>query len=94
MIVDPSDLRVVSEVTPPEPVVGRITVSSLDGVPYVYVAGADSLRRLRYRPGRLSLDAGWGPVRYRTGQQRPGTGPGVMGDFLVVQTNFCLRPTR
>ncbi len=28
------------------------------------------------------------PARYRRGDQRPGTGPGLLGGFLVVQTNF------
>jgi hypothetical protein len=44
--------------------------------------------RFRYRHGRVALDRRWGPVLYRTGAQRPGTGPGLLGDFLVVQTNF------
>ena len=38
--------------------------------------------------GRLTLDPDWGPVVYRTGAQQPGTGAGILGDFVVVQTNF------
>ena len=88
VIVEPNRLRVISQVTPPEPVTGRITFGRSDGRAYVYAAGRDNLFRYRYRQGRLALDRSWGPVRYRTGGERPGTGPGLLGDFLVVQTNF------
>jgi hypothetical protein len=84
VVVDPRRLRVISKVTPPEPVTGRVTYSR----GYLYAAGKDTLFRFAYRRGRLKLDRGWGPVTYRTGAQRPGTGPGVIGHFLVVQTNF------
>jgi hypothetical protein len=84
VVVEPRRLRVLSSVTPPEPVTGRVTY----GQGHLYAAGRDSLFRFAYRRGRLTLDRGWGPVAYRTGNQRPGTGPGLLGDFLVVQTNF------
>ncbi len=84
VVVDPRRLRVLSSTTPPEPVTGRITYAR----GHLYAAGRDSLFRFRYARGKLLLDRGWGPVRYRSGGQRPGTGPGLLGDFLVVQTNF------
>ncbi len=84
IVVEPRRLRIRSSITPPEPVTGRVTY----GGGYLYAAGRDSLFRFRYRRGRLTLDRGWGPVTYRTGAQRPGTGPGLLGGFLVVQTNF------
>jgi hypothetical protein len=84
VVVDPRRLRILSRITPPEPVTGR--VSFYRG--HLYAAGRDSLFRFAYRRGRLKLDRGWGPVVYRTGAQRPGTGPGLLGRFLVVQTNF------
>lgn len=88
VVVDPADLRVLETVVPPEPVTGRITTARVDGADYVFAAGRDSLFRFRYAGGALTLDEDWGPVTYRTGDQQPGTGPGVLGGFLVVQTNF------
>ena len=84
VVAEPRRLRILSSVVPPEPVTGRVTF----GGGRLYAAGRDTLFRYRYRKGRLTLDRGWGPVTYRTGGQRPGTGPGLMNGFLVVQTNF------
>ncbi|MBN1528830.1 MAG: hypothetical protein JW895_07195 [Thermoleophilaceae bacterium] len=84
VVLEPGRLRIVSVTRPPEPITGRITTAGR----YVYAAGRDTLFRFRYRRGRLALDRGWGPVVYRRGGERPGTGPGVMGGFVVVQTNF------
>lgn len=86
--IDPDTLRVLQQVTPPEPSTGRVTAGSTDGQDYVYVAGRDNLFRYRYSGGRLTLDNSWGPVTYRTGAQQPGTGPGILGDYVVIQTNF------
>jgi hypothetical protein len=84
VVLEPGRLRVISSVVPPEPVTGRITF----GGSYIYAAGRDTIFRFRYRRGHVVLDHSWGPVVYRTGAQRPGTGPGLLGDFLVIQTNF------
>ena len=84
VVLEPGRLQVISSVVPPEPVTGRITF----GGSFIYAAGRDHVFRFRYRHGRVALDRRWGPVVYRTGAQRPGTGPGLLGDFLVVQTNF------
>src|SRR5262249_26582370 len=88
VVVDPKHLKVVSDVTPPEPITGRITIGRTDGRDYVYAAGNDDLFRYRYRDGSLKLDHGCGPIPYRSGDQKPGTGPGILGHFVVVQTNF------
>jgi hypothetical protein len=84
VVLEPGRLRILSVTRPPEPITGRVTAAG----GYVYAAGRDTLFRFRYRHGRLNLDRGWGPVVYRRGAERPGTGPGVMGGFVVVQTNF------
>lgn len=89
LTVDPVTLRTLDRVTTPEPVTGRVTATRRRGVDLVYVAGRDSLHRYRVRPGGdLVRDRGWGPVRYRTGDGTPGTGPGLLGRWVVVQTNF------
>ncbi len=84
VVLDAKRLRIRSHVVPPEPVTGRITFAG----GYVYCAGRDHLFRYRYRHGKLRRDTAWGMVRYRTGAQTPGTGPGLLGHWLVVQTNF------
>ena len=89
LLVDPDRLHVLTRTTPPETVAGRITAARFRGRTYIYCAGHDTLFRYRVSSShRLSLDRGWGPVTYRTGAEQPGTGPGVMGDWIVVQTNF------
>jgi hypothetical protein len=88
LTVDPYDLTILTSVVPPEPSTGRITAGQTDGRDYVYVAGDNSLFRYRYAGGQLTLDCNWGPVTYRTGAQMPGTGPGILGDYVVIQTNF------
>lgn len=84
VLVDPRRMRVRQRITTLQPVTGRITFAR----GYLYAAGRDDLFRYRYRRGRLALDRTWGPVRYRADGQTPGTGPGLLGRFLVVQTNF------
>lgn len=71
-----------------EPSTGRITAGHSNGNDYVYVAGDSNLFRYLYAKGQLTLDNTWGPVTYRTGNQQPGTGPGILGDWVVIQTNF------
>lgn len=85
---DPDDLTIITQVTPPEPSTGRITYGQTDGNDYVYVAGDSSVFRYIYDDGQLTLDEAWGPVTYRTGAQTPDTAPGVLGDYIVVQSNF------
>ena len=86
--LDQDDLSILQSVTPPERSTGRITAGHSDDRDYVYVAGDTSLFRYVYANGHLSLDDGWGPVTYRSGLQTPGTGPGILGDYVVVQSNF------
>lgn len=88
VVVDPAKLRILSRVVPPEPVTGRVSF----GGGRLYAAGRDHLFRYRYAKGRLTFDRSWGPVTYRSGAQKPGTGPGLMGRFVVVQTNFLPSP--
>jgi len=88
LTIDPDTLRILQNVSPPEPSTGRITAGRTNGQDYVYVAGSDSLFRYFYSGGQLTLDNSWGPVTYRTGAQQPGTGPGILGDYVVIQTNF------
>jgi hypothetical protein len=90
VVVDPRRLRILSHVVTPEPVTGRITAGRVGRRVVVYCAGSTHLFRYVYHPGsgRLRRDPAWGEIRYRFAGQTPGTGPGVMGHWVVVQTNF------
>ena len=55
---------------------------------YVYAAGRDSLFRFRYRRRSPPSSTDGGARALPLGAFRPGTGPGLLGGFLVVQTNF------
>ena len=84
VIVEPDRLHVTAEQDLGQTVLGRITYGGGD----IYIAGQSTLSRYRYAHGRVRLDRSWGPVTYRTGAQTPGTGTGLLGDWVVVQTNF------
>jgi hypothetical protein len=90
VVVDPARLKILTEITPAQPITGRITSGRVGDTEYLYFAQHSTLVRYRYshKGGTLQLDKGWGPVTYRTGQQTAGTAPGVLGRWLVVQTNF------
>lgn len=95
VVVDPARLRILSHITPAQPITGRITSGQLGRTVYVYFAQHSTLVRYRYshKGGTLQLDKSWGPVTYRTGKQTSGTGPGLLGHWLVVQTNFLPSPS-
>ncbi len=89
-VVEPEDLTLVTAATVNEPVLGRISNTVFKDVDYIYVSGINNLFRYIYRNNQITLDGHWGPVRYCSGRQKPGTAPAVFGDFVVVQTNFQL----
>jgi hypothetical protein len=87
--IDPRTLRVISEITAPEPIGGRLTSVRFKGKDYIYVAGSTQIFRYLYAGGHLSLDTTWGPVTYLP----PGSGQtvasavGVMNDWVVFADN-------
>ncbi len=94
VVVDPVRLKILTHITPAQPITGRITSGRLGRNVYVYFAQHSTLVRYRYshKGATLTLDGTWGPVTYRTGKQTSGTGPGLLGKWLVVQTNFLPSP--
>ncbi len=90
VVVDPTTLKILSHFTSIQPVTGRIAAGSIGRTVYVYMAQRKNLVRYRYQRsnGTLHLDKSWGPVRYRTGKQTPGTAPGLLRNWAVLQTNF------
>ena len=87
VVVDPQSMTVLAQAQTGEPALGRITTERHDGADYIYVPGLSALLRYRYADGVLSLDSSWGPVPYgSTGANASGVG--VLGDYVVVQTNY------
>lgn len=92
VLVDPDRMTPIWQGHAPELIGGRISAVSHRGRLYIYLAGENAVHRMRYRNGRLILDRRWGPVRYRSGEQTPGTAVVGFGDWVVVQNNAI--PTR
>lgn len=86
--VDPRDLSFVAQTETREPIIGRIMTDRQDGIDYVYCPGVTSVWRYAFINGALEPDPTWGPVPYITGKEQPGSGCGLLGDWVVVQTNF------
>lgn len=86
-VVDSQTMSLVAAIQTAEPALGRIATERHDGVDYIYVPGVSQLVRYRYVDGELSLDDSWGPVSYgSTGANASGVG--VIGDYVVAQTNY------
>lgn len=86
--VDPRGPSVIAQTETREPIIGRIMTDQQDGKDYVYCPGITSVWRYAFINGTLELDPSWGPVPYVSGKEQPGTGCGLLGDWVVVQTNF------
>ncbi len=89
-VVEPDDLTLVAQAEVDEPVLGRISNTVFNDTEYIYVSGVKNLFRYIYGNNTITRDEQWGPVPYCAGRQKPGTAPAILGDFVVVQTNFQL----
>jgi hypothetical protein len=89
-VADPEDLKLIVSLKVKEPVLGRITNTVFKDIEYIYVSGFKNLFRYIYRNHTLVLDDKWGPVPYCLHGEKPATAPAILGDFVIVQTNFQL----
>ena len=89
-VIEPENLTLIASAAVREPVLGRITTGIFNGRDYVYVSGFKNLFRYMYYEKILMPDTTWGPVPYRPEDQKPATAPALLGDYVVVQTNFQL----
>ncbi|MBV9598125.1 MAG: hypothetical protein JOZ87_14805 [Chloroflexi bacterium] len=85
--IDPSTLQVVSQVTLPEMIGGRVTTTRYNGTNEVYLPGATNLYRYTYANGQFTPDSTWGPVAYLAGGQTAASAMAVVGDYVVAMTN-------
>lgn len=92
VLIDPGTLEIKWTGAAPELIGGRITATRFRGQTYIYLAGHSFVHRMKYRKRQLEPDPAWGPVRYREGEQTPGTAVVGFGDFVLIQNNAI--PTR
>jgi hypothetical protein len=85
--VDPKTLKVISQITLPEMIGGRVTTSQYNGKDYIYLPGTKQLYRYTFENGKFAADPTWGPVPYLKSGQTAGSAVAVMGDYVVCMTN-------
>lgn len=85
--IDPTTLKVISQITLPQMIGGRVTTTSFDGKNYIYLPGTKSLYRYTFENGKFAADPTWGPVPYLKSGQTAGSAVAVMGDYVVLMTN-------
>ncbi|MEU1287985.1 hypothetical protein [Kitasatospora sp. NPDC005856] len=85
--IDPKSLQVISQVTLPEMMGGRITTSTLDNTQEIYLPGATKLYRYTYRNSAFAPDPSWGPVPYLKDGQTAASAMAVINDYVVAMTN-------
>ncbi|MGH2885871.1 MAG: hypothetical protein ACRDPA_24790, partial [Solirubrobacteraceae bacterium] len=85
--IDPKTLRVISQITLPEMIGGRVTTAVYNNHDYIYLPGTSKLYRYVFANGKLQADPTWGPVPYLKSGQTAGSAMAVMGDYVVAMTN-------
>jgi len=85
--IDPRTLQVISQVTLPEMMGGRITTATFDNSNMIYLPGATKLYRYTYANGSFSPDSSWGPVPYLKNGQTAASAMAVINDYVVAMTN-------
>ncbi|MFF0410388.1 hypothetical protein ACFYUY_08100 [Kitasatospora sp. NPDC004745] len=85
--IDPKSLQVVSQVTLPEMMGGRITTATLNGTQEIYLPGATKLYRYTYQNAAFAPDPSWGPVSYLKDGQTAASAMAVINDYVVAMTN-------
>jgi hypothetical protein len=91
-VVDPDTMTLLARADAPELIGGRITATRHGGRDLIYAPGVDALHRYVWDGQRLTYDSEWGPQPYRQGDETPATAAGVMGDFVILQTNALPSP--
>jgi hypothetical protein len=86
-VVDPDSMEVLSQVTAPEQIGGRLTTTYYDGKDLLYLPGSSKVYRYVWDGKALALDDTWGPVEYILPGQTTAPAAAVCGDWVVMQTN-------
>jgi hypothetical protein len=88
--VDSKTLKVLDSVQLPQMIGARVTATHYNGKDYAYVVGTSNLYRYKWDGKKLIPDRSWGPVSYLLPGQTTASACGIMGDWLVCQTNSGL----
>ena len=85
--INPKTLKVISQITLPEMIGGRVTTTVYKNHDYIYLPGTSKLYRYAFANGKLQADPTWGPVPYLKSGQTAGSAVAVMGNYVVTMTN-------
>jgi hypothetical protein len=85
--VDSKTLKVLDYIQLKQLIGGRLTATHYHGKDYTYVPGTTDLYRYQWDGKKLSLDTSWGPVSYLLPGQTAASACGIMGNWVVCQTN-------
>jgi hypothetical protein len=87
--VDPNTLQILDSITMPDESTTPHTITMHDGKIAIYISGNKAMYRYFWDPGtrKLSQDTSWVVSDYLQPGQTTGDAPGILGDFVVVQTN-------
>ncbi len=86
--VDPVTLKTLDWIVLNQHVTARPITTEWHGKTYMYLEGAKNLVRIRWNPKteQLTYDKSWAP-KYLLKGQTGGTAPGVMGKWIIWNTN-------
>jgi hypothetical protein len=85
--VNPKTMKVVDNITLPAPVGARPTISSFNGINYVYLLEPTTAIRYEVKDGKFILDNSWNPGTITLSGQTLCTSFVVINDWVVAQTN-------
>jgi hypothetical protein len=85
--INPKTLKVISQITLPEMIGGRVTTARFNNKNYIYLPGTKSLYRYTFENGTFAADPSWGPVPYLKSGQTAGSAVAVLRDYVVLMTN-------
>jgi hypothetical protein len=85
---DPETLEVLDAIELEQQVTARPVVTKHNGIIYMYMAGINTLQRVIWNPAtkKLTVDKSWAP-EYLLPDQTTGSAPGVLGNWVISNTN-------
>jgi hypothetical protein len=87
--VDPNTTEILDSIAVPDAATTPHTITMHEGKIAIYVSGNEAMYRFYWDPEtkKLSQDTSWVISDYLQPGQTVGDAPGILGDFIVVQTN-------
>ncbi len=87
--VDPNTTEILDSIPVPDASTTPHTITMHEGKIAIYMSGNEAMYRFHWDPEtkKLSQDTSWVISDYLQPGQTVGDAPGILGDFIVVQTN-------